>query len=227
MNYALKLYLLWRDTDLDFIYFNGSDQPESYGFDFSRNLSENIEIHSELGVKQHVRHTMLDDHGNVSILKEDQLSYLFGLRYLNAFETTFIAEYYHNGAGYSRSELDDFFVFQESAYTKWLADGDAVVVEHAERVARSIYRQPNFAQNYFYFKITQKDLFDILYFTPWFTIITNLQDYSFNLQPGMTWTPLTNLEINFRAAVPVGPSHTEYGEKTDAFRTEVWIRFHF
>lgn len=227
INYALKLYLLWHDTDLDFIYFGGPNQADSYGFDFAKNLAENFELHGEIGFKKDVRRVVLDSQGKSTVSREDQLSYMLGVRYLNAYDTTFIAEYYHNGAGYDRGELDDFFAYQESAWRQWLASGDATVMERADLATRPYYQQRNFGQDYFYLKISQKEPFGILYFTPWMAVIVNLQDYSFNLQPGMTYIPITNLELNFRVAIPMGPGGTEFGEKPDAVRPEMWIRYYF
>jgi hypothetical protein len=45
--FGLKLYFLLNDTDVDIIYFNGTDHPRCLGLDFARNLSENIEVHGE------------------------------------------------------------------------------------------------------------------------------------------------------------------------------------
>jgi hypothetical protein len=227
ISYALKLYLLWRDTDLDFIYFDGPGQPRSVGFDFAKNLAENIEIHGELAFRKDARRTVIDEAGTVTMLEEGQLSYLLGLRYLNAVETTFIAEYYHNGAGYSRSELDDFFFYQESVYNQWLATGNAAIMDRANQLTRPYYSQRNFGKNYFYLKIIQKEPFNILYFNPWLAVIVNLQDFSFNLQPGMTWAPVTNFELGLRVGIPIGSAHTEFGEKQDAFRPELRVIFYF
>lgn len=227
VNYALKLYLLWHDTDLDFIYFGGPNQPDSYGFDFARNLAENFEVHGEVGYKRDVKRTVLDSTGRATVSCGDQLSYLLGIRYLNAVETTFIAEYYHNGAGYNAGEIDDFFAYQNLAFQRWLTTGNDTYMQRADVATRPYYRQRNFGEDYFYLKITQKEPFDILYFNPWLAVIVNLQDLSFNLQPGMTYTPVTNLELNFRVGIPVGPAGTEFGEKQNSLRPEVWGRYYF
>ena len=227
LNTALKLYLLWSDTDLDFIYFDGPEQPCSFGFDFAGNLAENFEVHGELAFQEDVPHVIIDATGTVSQTREDQLSYLLGLRYLNAMDTTFIAEYYHNGAGYSQDELDDFFNYQETAFNQWLVGGNASVMQRVDQITRPYYHQRNFGENYFYLKISQKEPFNILYFNPWVAIIVNLQDASFNLQPGLTWTPVTNLELNLRVGMPVGDAKTEFGEKLDALRSEIWMRYYF
>ena len=227
VDYAFKLYLLWHDTDLDFIYFGGPNQPDSFGFDFSKNLAENFEVHGEAGYKLDVSRTVLDSSGQATSSRQNQLSYMLGIRYLNTIDTTFIAEYYHNGAGYNADELDAFFAYQDHAYRQWLATGNDAYMERANMATRPYYSQRNFGEDYFYLKITQKEPFDILYFSPWLTVIMNLQDLSFNLQPGMTYTPVTNLELNFRVGFPVGPSGTEFGEKQDVARPEIWVRYYF
>ncbi|MEW5721677.1 MAG: hypothetical protein AB1896_01115 [Thermodesulfobacteriota bacterium] len=227
INYALKLYLLWRNTDLDFIYFGGTNQPDSYGFDFAKNLSPNFEVHGELAFLRDVRRTVLNEYGRVSSSRDDQLSYLLGLRYLNAYETTFIAEYYHNGAGYNRSEVEDFFSYQEKAYRQWQAIGNSAVMQRANLLTRPYYRQRNFGQDYFYLKITQKEPLDILYLNPWLAVLANLQDFSYNLQLGVSYAPVTNLELNLRVGIPLGPSGTEFGEKQDSFQPEFWVRYYF
>ncbi|MBR9985714.1 MAG: hypothetical protein KFF68_07385 [Desulfosarcina sp.] len=227
LNTALKLYLLWDDTDLDFIYFDGPDQPRSFGFDVARNLAENVEVHGELAFQEDVPHVVIDAAGTARQTREDQLSYLLGVRYLNAIDTTFIAEYYHNGAGYSRDELDDFYTYQETAFDRWQATGKPSVMQRANQITRPYYQQRNYGEDYFYLKISQKEPFDILYFNPWVAAVVNLQDFSFNLQPGLTWTPVTNLELNLRVGIPVGSPQTEFGEKPDALRPEIWVRYYF
>ncbi|WP_419660863.1 hypothetical protein Dvar_12670 [Desulfosarcina variabilis str. Montpellier] len=227
LNAAFKLYLLWHDTDLDFIYYDGPSQPLSLGIDFSRNLAENIEVHGELAYQQDVSHVLIEADGTLTHSEDDQVSYLFGIRYLNTLETTFIAEYYHNGGGYDQDQMEDFFTYQEAAFEHWQTTGDGSLMQRAGRLAGPVYEQRNFGEDYAYLKISQKEPFDILYFNPWITSIVNLQDLSFNLQPGLTWTPVTNLEFNCRVGIPVGAAKTEFGEKLDVCRPEVWVRYYF
>ena len=224
---AFKLYLLWHDTDLDFIFFDGPNQPDSYGFDFSKNLADNIELHGEAALRRGVRRTVIDRAGIAEVSTCDQFDFLVGMRYLTSRDTTFIVEYYHNGAGYNRGELEDFFAYQETAYTQWLASGDPAPMERVDLVTRPYYGRRTFGRDYAYLKITQKEPFDILYFSPWLAVIANLQDASANLQPGMTYTPVTNLEVNFRVGIPVGAAGTEFGEKQDVVRPELWVRYYF
>jgi hypothetical protein len=226
-NLAAKLYLLWHDTDLDFIYFNGPEQEESLGFDFAKNLAENLEIHGEVGLKLKARHVLLDSLGNALVSEEDQLSYMAGVRYLNSHDTTFFLEYYHNGAGYSSSELDGFFAYQKAAHESWLATKNEAIMQRAIRATRPYYGQRNFGRHYLYFKASQKEPFDFLYLTAWLASVVNLEDLSFSLQPGVSWSPVTNLVLNFRLAFPMGGSGTEFGEKPDQARSEFWVRYYF
>jgi hypothetical protein len=225
--HALKIYLLWYDTDLDFIFLNGPDQPQSYGFDFSKNLAENFEIHGEAALRRDAKRPVLDETGSRTVSEENQLSWLLGIRYLTAGDITFILEYCRNGAGYNEDQIDDFFKYQHQSYQNWLATGDAGVVKRADSVTKSYYGQRNFGRDYLYLKVSAKEPFDILYFNPWVAVVFNIHDKSFNLQPGMSYIPFTNLELNCRVGIPIGASHTEFGEKPDVVRPEIWIRYYF
>lgn len=227
LNTALKLYLLWHDTDIDFIYFDGPEQYTSLGMDFSKNLAENIEVHGEAAWRQDVPRVVVHADGGISKSRKDQYSFLLGMRYLNTHDTTFITEYYHNGAGYDTNELDAFFDYQDSAIDAWEATNETTAIQRAAQVTGPYYRQRNFGRDYGYFKVSQKEPFDILYLTPWVAVILNLHDASFNIQPGLTWTPITNLELNLRAGIPLGGAGTEFGEKVDVFRPEIWARYYF
>jgi hypothetical protein len=105
--------------------------------------------------------------------------------------------------------------------------GDAEAMQLAKQLTHPYYRQRNFGRDYLYLKLSQKEPFDILYFNPWAAIVFNLRDSSFTLQPGMTWAPTTNWEINLRVGIPIGAEDTEFGEKPDAFRPELWARYYF
>lgn len=208
LNAAAKLYFLWRDTDIDLIWFNGPDQPHSFGIDFARNLAPHFAVHGELAFQnQAVAQTRRPD-GTFAQTQEDQVSALVGLRYLTTRDITIIAEYYHNGAG-----QDDL----------WTAPATQTTLEPTG----SLTTQRNPGSNYLYFKVSQKEPAGILYLTAWAAAMANLHDHSFNLQPGLTWTPVTNLEINTRIGIPLGPAQTEFGDKPDRFRPEIWIRYFF
>jgi hypothetical protein len=214
VNAAVKLYFLWRDTDIDLIWFNGPDQPHSVGIDFAKNLAPHFAVHGELAVQKDVPVPAVMPNGAIQQTDETQVSGLVGLRYLNNHDTTFIAEYYHNGGG-----KDDL----------WGAPASPVSSAATESMgsAGSTATLRNPGRDYLYVKVSQKEPADILYLTAWMAAMVNLHDHSVNLQPGLSWTPVTNLEINARVGIPLGPAGTEFGEKPDRFRPEIWVRYFF
>ena len=48
VNFAGKVYLLYRDTDIDVMFLTSGSRGGRLGADFSRNLSSNVELHGEL-----------------------------------------------------------------------------------------------------------------------------------------------------------------------------------
>ena len=227
VNYALKLYFLFYDTDIDLMYYGGPNQADSFGLDFSRNLRENLEIHGELALRLDQEKTVLDSAGNTATDHEDQWSWLVGFRYLNRFDTTFFLEYYHNGAGYTKEEINTFFRFQKDAYQRYLSTGRRSVLGEALKKANAYYSRRNLGRDYLYLKISQKEPLDILYFTPYVTAIVNLGDGSASLTPGLTYQPWTNVELGWKTVIPLGPGSTEFGEKQDDFRMEFLVRYYF
>ena len=108
-NVAAKLYLLWFDTDIDFVYFTGGSRTGRFGFDFSRNITGNLEIHGEWAHISDAERRVVTRSGAPTVDRSDALSYLLGIRYLTAKDTTYIVEYYRNEAGYTKAEMQDFF----------------------------------------------------------------------------------------------------------------------
>ena len=218
LNFAVKLYLLYRDIDIDFMYLNEGSHPEQIGVDFSTNLSTNFEIHGEWSYISDFKQSVL----NVGILQQQTKSinnYLFGLRYLTENDTTFILEYYHNGKGYTREKMSDFYNIAKTV--------DAATLNQINAIAGSGYAQPTIMQNYLYLRIFNKDAFDILYFTPGLVLITNLDDDSFSFSPEATYTGADNMEFRFRATVLNGDENTEFGEKSNESKYEIRFRYFF
>ncbi len=77
-NLALKLYLLYLDTDIDFIYLYSSNLADKIGFDFSKNLEPHFEIHGEFAKEIDGYH-----------------SYLLGLKYVTQNDITITSEYFY------------------------------------------------------------------------------------------------------------------------------------
>jgi len=227
VNFASKLYLLLYDTDIDLMVLTGSSRTTRYGFDFSKNLTTNLEIHGEFAVVNNLDKMAINASGQGFRTQSDALSQLIGLRYLSERETTYILEYYHNGAGYSRSQIKDFISFVDRSYQTFQTTGDDSGLVRASALLDGPYGQPNVGRHYLYFRASQKEAFDILYFTPAVTSIMNLTDGSLTVIPELAYSPMTNLELRFRTPVLLGKDGTEYGEKQNDYRIELRLRYHF
>lgn len=221
-NPAAKLYLLWHDTDIDFLWLGKGSRPARYGLDFSRNLGANLEVHGEWARTLDQPRQVADALGNVTRTTGDADSGLLGLRYLTEREVTWIAEYYRNGSGYKADALADFYAFADAA----LGAGGAAAVKAAS-LAQAGYSRPNPGRDYLYLRASAKEPFDLLYFSPALTAIVNLDDRSYSLAPELVYTGVTNLELRARAVFLHGDRHTDFGEKPNRLRFEVYARLYF
>jgi hypothetical protein len=226
VNVAGKVYFLLYDTDIDLMFLVGDSRPNSYGMDFSRNIIPNFEVHGELAFIDDFRKKLIDRNGQISENVSDVVSYLAGFRYLSEADTTYILEYYHNGRGYSTDETEEFFSLVESGYQDFLLSGDATLLGRAGRVAGAYGRQ-NPMRHYLYVRTSQKDPFDILYFTPAVTWIQNLSDGSASVSPEVSYRGITNLEVRLKGGILLGSRETEYGEKQNDYRAELRLRYFF
>ena len=82
-------------------------------------------------------------------------------------------------------------------------------------------------RDYLYARISQKEPFDLLYFTPAITCIMNLQDSSFSLSPEVIYTGITNMEVRLKANIIQGEDASEYGEKPNDYLVELRVRYFF
>jgi hypothetical protein len=226
-NIAAKLYLLYRDTDIDFMFLSNGSRTRRFGFDFSRNLTSNLEVHGEWARITDVTRRATDAAGNITTTTASVQSYLLGLRYLTERETTLIAEYYRNGAGFSDHELRSFHQLTDAAYRQFLASGATAPLQRAQNLSLSGYGRPNPGRDYLYLRVAQKEPFDILYFTPAVTLIANLKDRSLSVAPEILYTGITNLELRARAFFLGGGSESEFGERHNRRRLELLARFYF
>jgi hypothetical protein len=223
VDFATKLYTLLYDTDIDVMVATGSSRTTRYGFDFSRNIGTNFEVHGEFAVINNFKLPVLRGAGPPLTRQSEALSYLAGVRYLTERETTYILEYYRNGTGYSRSEWKDFYDFVDESYRAGNTNG----MRQARRLADGPYGRSTAGRNYLYFRVSQKEPFDILYFTPAVTSIMNLSDASLVIIPEISYSPATNLELRLRSPVLAGRVGTDYGEKLTDYRIELRMRYFF
>ena len=221
INPAFKLYGLIFDTDVDLIYAAPGSRGPRLGFDFSRNLGSNLEIHGEWARSSDANRSLLTPANGLAIQTRNYDSYLLGLRYLTERDTTIVFEFYRNGNGYSMDEMSQFYdLVRASTANAALSQPAALAASHG-------YNLPNTGEHYMYLKISQKEPFDILDLTPSVTLITNTDDHSFSLIPEALYTGFKNLELRLRLALNSGNVSTEYGEKPVQSRVELRVRYFF
>ncbi len=227
INFAAKLYFLLWDTDIDLVFFAGENRAPRYGFDFSRNIITNFEIHGELAWITDFRKNIIDSQGKLFSEEADVLRALLGIRYLTSREITFTVEYYHNGGGINEDAVENFFLLVDRAYDTFLSTGDSSQLTKTTQMSQGTLAAPNPMRDYLYFRASCKEPFDILYFTPAVTSIVNLTDQSLSLTPEVLFSPITNLEFRLRYVLLVGSQNTEYGEKLSDHKAELRVRYHF
>ena len=223
-NPAARLYLLAFDTDIDLMWRSKGARPQSYGFDFSRNLTPALEIHGEWARSIDAPRNTISASGVGSSRERSFNSYLLGWRYITSNEVTWIGEYYRNASGYSEGELGDYYRFLEAAMAN---KAPTALAAKARQVAQSGYGRPNPGRDYFYLKASVSEPFDWLYGAAAISAITNLRDGSYQITPELTYTGFKNTEIRTRMVFLEGKSRSEFGEKTLSKRLEIYAKFFF
>jgi hypothetical protein len=223
LNPAAKLYLLYRDTDIDFAWQGKGSRPARLGMDFSRNIVSNLEIHGEWARIQQFTRPVTNSAGAVTNQLGNVTSYLLGLRYLTASDTTYIAEYYRNGTGYSDQEAQQFYQLVNTAFTT----GSGMLLQKALSLSQGSYGRPNPGKDYIYFRAQQKDALGIVYFQPSITAMMNWQDRSYQVTPELLYTGVKNLDLRLRLFVLQGNSLTDFGEKQNSRKLEFYARYYF
>jgi hypothetical protein len=223
VNPAAKLYLLYRDTDIDFMMLGEGSRGARYGFDFARNLTTNFEVHGEWAHVTETTRPVVSPTGAITPVTQSANSYLLGLRHLTENELTTILEYYYNGTGYSEDEARTFFQAIHDAYDA----GNSALLERLRSTAQMALARPNPMRRYLYLRLSQKDPFDILYFTPALTVMTNVDDGSRSVIPELLYTRVTNLELRARLFFLSGERLSDFGERQNDRRLELRVRYYF
>jgi len=219
--------VLLYDTDIDLIYSTAGNGSYSLGVDFSRNISSDLAIHGEYAQYNSFTRQLVDREGNTSQQKFNARSYLLGLRHKTRQDTTFILEYYRNGKEYSSNEMRGYYSYSNKAYNIWQTSGNRASIKRALNLNRSSYGQMNPMEDYFYLRVSKKDPFNIVYFTPALTGICGINDRSFTISPELNYNPATNLKFRFKLVFNIGPRFSEFGERPADFRTEIRARYYF
>lgn len=223
---AGKLYLLVGHTDIDLMALSGGAKSTRYGADFSSAVTPALELHGELAHITDSTKMLLDGAGHPAPVTGSATSYLLGLNYLTQSNTTFIVEYYHNGEGFQERQAESFYALAHDGFAQYRFTGNGALLQEADRLSNA-YMRPNPMRDYLNFKISQKEPFNFLYFTPSLTIQTDLTDHSYTVLPELLYTGFKNVELRFRIQANIGPRLTEFGEKQASTRAELRIRYYF
>ena len=226
-NVAARSYFLLYDTDIDLTFLTGQSKTPRYGMDFSRNIGTNFEIHGEASLIENFQKKFVDQNGALHSSTSDAFSYLLGMRYLSKTLTTYILEWYRNGTGLTRGEMQDFFSYVNTGYDRYVSTGNATQIARASNLVSGNYGKNSPMQDYFYLRVSQDEPFGVLYWTPALSSIVNLKDGSFQLIPELLCTRLTNWEFRFRTYMLVGGRDEEFGNKQYDYRVELRVRRFF
>ncbi len=227
LNFAGKLYFLAYDTDIDIMFLAGKSIDDRFGVDFSRNFTTNFELHGEAAFINNLEKKYIDSNGILHTRQSDAASYLLGIRYLTGYDTTFIFEYYKNGTGFSEEEISGYYNYIQKGYNTYQATGAENDLKKSLGYTKAYYSDKNFMEQYLYLKITQKEPFNILYFTPSINIIFNAEDKSYSLTPELLYEPISNLELKFKFTLFHGNYHSEFGEKPYDYKAACFAKYYF
>lgn len=227
LNPTAKLYLLYRDTDIDFAWQGKGSRPGRFGMDFSRNLGSNFEIHGEWARIEQFARPVTDSAGRITTQTGNVTSYLLGLRYLTEHDTTYIAEYYRNATGYSEQEARQYYQLVDTAFAQLQQTGASALLPKALALSQASYGRPNSGKEYLYLRAQQKDALGVVYFQPSITAILNWQDRSYQLTPELLYTGVKNLDLRLRLFLLQGTGLTEFGEKQNSRKLEFYARYYF
>lgn len=227
INFGGKVYALFNDTDIDLAFLANGTKSTRIGADFSRNVLSNLEVHGEAAWIQDATRSVLDENRNIVSREGDVVSFLVGLRYLTAADTTYIVEYYRNGNGFSRDESRDFLRLAHDGVQSFESAGSPTLLNKAQKLSKSGYGGPTPGQDYLYLRVSQKEPFGFLYFTPSLIGIVNLGDRSLSLTPELLYTGITNFEARLRGGVNLGGRLTEFGDKQVEGKIELRVRYFF
>jgi hypothetical protein len=227
LNVAGKLYLLLYDTDVDVMFLAGGGRPGRFGFDFSRNLQSNLEVHGEWTRVPDGHPPVLSITGTLTERDRPATNVVLGIRYLTSTTTTPIVDFFRNGTGYAPADMATYFDVIERGYASRTVSGDDRLLALADRATAAGYGRMNPMRNYVYGRVNQPDALGVLYLALGTGAIVNMDDGSFVVLPEVQYKAAQNLERRRLASLQRGGPRTEFGEKPADLRLEIRVRYSF
>ena len=226
-NVAAKLYLLYRDTDIDFMVLNNGSKTARYGIDFAKNIIPQFEVHGEFAyITDAMRSPLTSACTADAKVIDDVSSYLLGMRYRTEDDVNYIVEYYNNGEGYTEKELRQYYSCVHQAW----ASGDLNLLDSLKAggsLNTGAFTTQNPMQRYLTFKSWWIEPNDILYLVPGIQLFYNMDDGSYSVAPEISYTGIDNLQLRVRFQFFSGDALTEFGEKLSENKLEMRLRYYF
>jgi hypothetical protein len=226
-NAALKFYFLLWDSDIDIMGMAGQSVAPRYGLDISRNIVSNLEVHGDAAYLHDRKKTVLTSEGELKDREQDAAVALLGLRYLAPTNTTFIVEYYFNGAGYDKEQAEVFYSFVEDAFEAYEKTENDKPMKLAGRASRGGYGQPYSLKNYGFLRASHPEPFNVVYLSLALTGMVNFEDGGFSAFPEVGYTGVKNFEFRFKAGAQYGSQDSEFGSKVADYRAGLRVRYFF
>lgn len=219
---AGKLYFLFYDTDIDFMWYYSKINAENIGFDFSRNILPNLEVHGEYS-RFYNRPFFFTSNNSIKSENSDGSSGLVGLRWLNRRNITSIVEYYHNGAGLHKKEFENYTDLLINAAVSENSNS----ISSAMNISSNYFSGTNLMRDYLYLKVSWPEPFNLVYFTPSIYTIFNITDESSIVGIPLSYKPITNFEFILWPVFLTGNKNAEFGSKQYKGKLDIWMRYYF
>lgn len=169
-NLAMKLYLLYFDTDIEFIYLYNDTQKDKIGLTFSKNLAPHFEVHGEFAKEIEGYH-----------------AYLLGLKYVTLSDITLTSEYYYRSVGLTEDQIASMTKMEpfaaKSYFANKLSKKEPFGIVYSSLYARNILNLEDHSH------------LDSLGFI--YTFKNNLEiDFSYNLNTGAQKSEFGNKQVS-------------------------------
>jgi hypothetical protein len=221
-DFALKAYFLLWNIDIDLMGYLSRENPMRVGADFAFNIIENIEFHGEFAYSWNVPKETFASSNPVTEDKNN-LSCLTGFRFLTPWNMTIIIEYYYNGFGLKKNQYKDFI-----SYLGHQIDTDmSSLIGQIKKQYMGKLNKPGMTRHYLYLKIIQQEPFHWVYFNIGIAMLWNLEDMSLSLSLPLSYKPVANFEVALKPSLFVGRKKTEFGSRTNFFRLDLELYFHY
>lgn len=220
LNAAAKFHLDFGATETGVYFLNGGSRSGRFGFDFSHDITSNLEFYGEWARIKAQDFRLVTPDGASTTRKKAATSYLAGMQYRTQRRNNFIVELHHNGTGYTVDEFRDFVTLVNSASQ---AGAASALMARAQRLADGGFGRQKAMQNYLYLRASQ----EALPLSLSIRASVNLQDGSYSVTPELLYNVRGHWSVRARLTLLGGGAVTEYGAKYYSRRAEIRLHYHF